>query len=106
MAKKQGHTLEVGAIVYHSWGYEQTNVDFYQVVGRTQHFVKIRPIKSKTVKRISDMAGEVVPVKDSFSTSEIERRKVSEWQGRQLVKMFHGHGEEWDGKPKYESSYA
>jgi hypothetical protein len=29
---KGGHTLVVGDVLYASWGYDQTNVDFYEVV--------------------------------------------------------------------------
>ena len=26
------HPLQIGSILYTSWGYEQTNIDFYQVI--------------------------------------------------------------------------
>lgn len=49
-ANKAGHTLEVGNIVYTSWGYDQTNVGFFQVVGiPSASYVELRPIKSKSV---------------------------------------------------------
>lgn len=38
----------VGDIIYDSWGYDQTNIDFYQVVAVTAKFVTVRPIAGAT----------------------------------------------------------
>lgn len=43
------HDLQVGDILYSSWGYDQTNIDYYQVVGTGNRSVKIRKIDSKSV---------------------------------------------------------
>jgi len=52
--------LEVGAIFYSSWGYEQTNINFYQVVGIKGKNLTIQEIGKK---RVSESIGSemVVP---------------------------------------------
>ena len=58
---------EVGDIVYTSWGYEQTNLDFYQVVEVSgKATVYVRPISSKTVRTTSWCSEDRSPVKDAF----------------------------------------
>lgn len=39
------HPLTVGTVLYSSWGYDQTNIDFYEVVKATAKTVTIRGIK-------------------------------------------------------------
>ena len=60
-------SYEVGDIVSTSWGYEQTNLDFYQVVEtRGKATVVVRPIASKTVEVTSWCSESRSPVKDAF----------------------------------------
>ncbi|KAB1437313.1 hypothetical protein [Pseudodesulfovibrio senegalensis] len=101
------HTLEKGDIVYNSWGYEQTNIDFYQVVKATRCFVTLRPIQGE---KISDgplsMTGKVIAKKDCFTDSETTRHKAELWNGESSVKFQCGAGRKWDGTPKRYSTYA
>lgn len=61
--------IQVGTILNYSWGYDQTNQDFFQVVERFGKYgVKIREIGYESVPG-SDKGGmsdQVVPVKDAF----------------------------------------
>lgn len=41
------HSLIVGDVLEPSWGYEQTNVDFYQVTRATPKTVLLRPISAR-----------------------------------------------------------
>lgn len=44
---KGGHSLVVGDVVYASWGYDQTNVDFFEIVDvPSKCFVVLQPIQS------------------------------------------------------------
>jgi len=45
----KGHDIPIGAIFNFSWGYEQTNQDFFQVVSVTKCTVDVRKIGSKLV---------------------------------------------------------
>ena len=60
----------VGDIVHHSWGYDQTQCDYYQVVALTKAMVTLKPIKSKTVEGSEGfMCQHCLPVKDGFCES-------------------------------------
>lgn len=51
--------IEIGAILVSSWGYDQTNVDFYVVIEMTAKMVKMLPLKrnSRQEEGYSSMAG-------------------------------------------------
>ena len=73
--------MKVGDVLKCSWGYEQTNVDFYEVVKATKAMVTVRKIASKAWSEAgySSMAGFVVPKPgeflEGFRAKEL-RRKV------------------------------
>ena len=101
-ARNQATTLRVGDILVNSWGYDQTNVDFYQVVevkpsGKS---VVIRSISSEIVET-GFMCGERTPILDSFHGDEIIKRSTSDY-----VSFDYGSGNKWNGKPQYVSWYA
>lgn len=62
-------TVDVGSIFCFSWGYEQTNIDFFQVVRRTTAMLELRAIKAEQVPGSGEgqfMADRCVAVKDAF----------------------------------------
>lgn len=66
--------IKVGDIVYNSWGYEQTNIDFYQVVKVLDASVIIRPISSEIVEGTEgNMCANVKPVPNSFVGDEMRK---------------------------------
>ena len=70
-ATKRG--LDVGDILKSSWGWEQTNVDYYQVTGMAgKSMVKLRPIASNS-KEDGFMQGSCTPVPDAFTGDEFRR---------------------------------
>jgi len=98
--KKNPNTLELDAILYTSWGYDQTNVDFYQVVDKpSAHFVVIRKIASETVPGDGN---SVVARPNVFIDDEGRRVKAN---ADNTVRISDGRGSawEWDGQPKYET---
>jgi len=64
------HTLEVGDVVNTSWGYNQTQCEFYQVVG----------LKAKTMVHLREIAqkhtddAHVVPVLNKFVGEQFSKR--------------------------------
>jgi hypothetical protein len=85
--KQRGQDLHTGDIVYHSWGYDQTNIDFYQIVRETKSTVILRPIASHKTRDCGFMSEMVVAVKNHFTGSdEIKHRQscYSKWAGREL----------------------
>ena len=98
------HTLEVGSILYSSWGYDQTNIDFYQVtevVGAKS--VKIRAIGSARTDESNPPCDYVVAVKDAFLDNEKEMLKRV-GQDNVITIASYARAYPWDGQPKYETS--
>ena len=65
----------VGDILYSSWGYDQTNIDFYQVVKVTAKTITVKEINYKS-DYDSSMSGYKVPVKNAFIDDLEYTRKV------------------------------
>lgn len=57
--------LQPGDILYTSWGYEQTNTEFFQVLTVKGNTVTVREI-SATITERGFMSGYAVPVKNAF----------------------------------------
>ena len=106
------NTLVVGDILYNSWGWEQTNIDFYQVVESKGQTVKLREIAGDITDGTGNsMAGYTTAIKDSFCETRNEHYEVVDYivkrvyYGNQIT-MKHGYCGLWDGTPKYVSWYA
>jgi hypothetical protein len=107
------HTLKVGDILENSWGYEQTNIDFYQIVRLVgKQSIVIRPIASKHHAKESShwLTGYVVPDVDHFTGPEMTKRVQASSMGGShadgLVSFEFGIGVKWDGQPSYYTAYA
>jgi len=99
-------TLKIDDILYTSWGYDQTNVDFFQIVGTKGCFVKVRQIMSQQVEGTGGfMCCNVMPQKGCFFMGKPAlRRKVC--QGNTLRISECETAWLWDGSAKYCSWYA
>lgn len=99
--KIEAEKIQVGSILFSSWGYEQTNIDFYIVLERKNDFVIIQEIGAKCVES-GDMTGKVIadPTK---VIGEPFRKKISKAASISLNSF--SYCALWDGRPKYFSSY-
>jgi hypothetical protein len=100
-ALAQPHNLKVGDVLYTSWGYEQTNVDFYQVtklVGKRS--VEIRPV-AQTTEQSQAYADYVVPVKDAFR-GDAELKRVSTSNTVNIAS--YASASLWDGRGVYQTA--
>lgn len=69
------HTLQVGDVLRSSWGYDQTNIDYYQItklIGKAM--VEAREIAAISVDRTSDMTGSSVPDQNHFIGEPMRKR--------------------------------
>ena len=67
--------INVGDIFCYSWGWEQTNVDFYQVTEKkTDATIKVRPISYETVEEVSWGSDYVTPCANEFVGEEFSVR--------------------------------
>lgn len=67
--------VPVGTIYRSMWGYEQTNVDYYEVVKATAKTATLRQIATETIRAAGQMAEYVVPSPGEY-VGEPFRRKV------------------------------
>ena len=79
-AKKQPvnkYGVKVGDMFCDTWGYGQTNVDFYQVVDlKGSTTVVLKPV-NKNARMIGDMSYMVSPIKDDFLEGKYKTRLMT-----------------------------
>jgi hypothetical protein len=115
--------VKVGTIFVNSWGWEQTNVDFYEVVRKSGQMVEVRPIASESVPGSTyshGMAQTVTPAPGAFITksyrlakrdgsgykTSLNKRVQYTERGDAYLSFDHGWCGVYDGRPMYESWYA
>ncbi len=101
---------KVGDIFQCSWGYDQTNVDYYEVVEVKGLTIKVREIGQMRVATES-MSGRCTPIPGKFIGSEMTKRLQANKDGRVYfrVNSFSTAGlvepKVVDGEKVYPSSY-
>lgn len=86
--REAGQQLVVGDVLVASWGYEQTNYDYYQVTRKVgARSVEIRELAKDMTYDGGAMAGECVPIKGRF-VGEPMTKRVDE-RGGVKVKGAH-----------------
>jgi len=100
-----GMPISAGDFLVSTWGYDQTNVDFYYVTKIARGYVYIIPASQQVVE-FGDMQGKVIPKEPKFSAKEM-RRKIKKYTGGEYVKIDSiSYAKKWEGKPVFYSSYA
>lgn len=103
--------LPIGTIMVSSWGWEQTNIDFFKVVG---HFgrtgLEVVAIGSQRVEGSvlpHGMADHVVADPDVDPEATVHRVKMTSKNGFRVPEMTGDYtARKWDGSPLYRSWYA
>lgn len=99
--------LKPGDVLVASWGYEQTNIDYYLVTKRTAKSVKLQPIGKKNVALTGHMTGTCEPDPDSFLDAPEITRRVRAHSGSEWVTVNdYTSATLWSGQPNSWSSYA
>lgn len=91
-------TVKVGDIFYTSWGYDQTNIDFYEIVGKTPKMVKYVAIGKNL--EFGEYTDAVTP-DPTIKGKKVRRAKVDDYGFS--VSTFE-HAMPWDGKPKHQTA--
>lgn len=104
-------SFKVGDILDSSWGYDQTNVDFYQVIKVVSaKMIVIQEIDSRRTEKDGgcSMSCYVTAVKDAFKKDSVPMRKMVQPMGSsEYVRLTtYSSADRWDGKEKYCSWYA
>jgi len=83
--------VEIGHILSASWGYDQTNIDYYKVIRKTAAMVELRAIGQKFVEADSSMSEYVMPDPDNelFESSHMSREQAIKI-GAEIVNEMDG----------------
>ena len=111
---EQQQQMEEGAILTRSWGYDQTNVDFYVVIRRTETMAIIQPIVKEFVGKkgeyhdlVSPVLREGEPIVKGVDIGSL-RRKVLEYDGKPFLSYANWAGAGvitvWDGSPQIQTA--
>lgn len=113
-ARKAAEAVQVGDIFASSWGYDQTNVEFYQVVAKNGQYITVREIEAVSTYDTWG-SGSKVPVKDSFVKNCLwnedwnangKRCKVGPFGYIKITSDGVVTASKWDGEPMYFSTWA
>ena len=98
---------QVGDILYSSWGYDQTNIDFYEVRKVTGSMVVLQKLENKIVRNDGPMH-YVVPVPGQHKGVPLRRKFGPRWNGEGYTVSIGSHASAslWDGTPKGETGWG
>lgn len=101
-ADEMAARLEVGTILHNSWGYDQTNCDYYQVVAKSGKTVQLREIAGEQVEGSEGfMSCRLRPVKDRFINDKVITKRITaygvsfEFGGCSVVTENDTHYSSW-----------
>jgi len=103
LKKELINPFKLGDILYYSWGYDQTNIDFWQVVKITPKTIDVRRLSQEVTEYTGFMSENVIPLKDSFIGNRIVTKHL---QIDRAGKVYISGLWNYDGKPKNQSHYA
>ena len=104
-----GHNFNVGDIVTNSWGYDQTNVDWYLVKKTSKAYVWLKPIAAQLIpdEGSGPMSGyESISLDEHLEPIESDKPATKHQASGDYVSMSYGCGSKWTGQQKYSSWYA
>lgn len=92
----------VGDVLYDSWGYDQTNIDWFQVTKVKGKSIWLRRIAENNSDPGNCSYGYTQPRRYEFIGSEFRKRVMPDGH---VSSALRGCLFKWDGKPKYCSTY-
>lgn len=100
---------KVDDVISSSWGYDQTNVDFYKVIAVKNSMIEIRQLQAITKEdRPASMTGKTWPVQPFEFHPDFPKviRKKPKPDGSFKLESWGRWCSPWDGQPKSCSWYA
>lgn len=94
--------LAKGTILVSSWGYEQTNRDFYEVLADATvgKFVALKQLESRqTSSGEGAMCGHEFPILGSYKEGAFKRKLRGGQYGFGVMISSYEYASVWDGKP-------
>lgn len=109
-AARGNSTVQVGHIFRCSWGYEQTNIDYYEVtrlIGKTM--VELRKVAAADVSNGNEpwATGKSVPSAGDYIGEPFRRRVTNLGRSGPVVRISDGRGHAflWNGRPDSWTAY-
>lgn len=97
--------LRLGTVLTYSWGHDQTNIEFYEVVGfKGKATVKLRKIEEECSPEDGFMTATKTAKPGQYKGEAFEKRINPKYGA--CLKMDYGIAQIWDGKPERYSWYA
>lgn len=97
------NTLKAGDVLYTSWGYDQTNINFYQVV-RTVGKYSVELIEIMSEIDHSNTGADYVVARKDIYRLDAQPRTHRVKNGDHVKIKSYATAYLWDGKPKYETA--
>ena len=97
------HDIKVGDIYYTSWGYDQTNIDFYKVVNVRGSRIDLKELTQKYADRGEGGYDDSVVPGDSFANDKIYTVSARADGTLTSLSSFE-YLTKWDGQPKYQTN--
>src|SRR3954471_2614147 len=77
----QSNTYTVGAILVDTWGFEQTNVDFYCIIKVSGSFVTVQKMTIKQDYNPGNMTAGNAPGVIDITAAPIRKKLKKDWTG-------------------------
>jgi len=100
---KEKKCCDVGTVFYTVWGYEQTNVEFYEVTHSTAKMVTVRELETAQTENKGEFTGCAVPLKGRYKqNSKPIKRKLDTSHFEQPIISITSYqlARMWDNRPK------
>jgi hypothetical protein len=99
--------MKPGDILYSQWGYEQTNVDWYQVGKVSGGYATLIKIDENYTYDSQTMTGQTTPNPSIIIGDPFRRKVKTDYCGDEYVKIKnYARAYQWDGQPKRYSTYG
>lgn len=97
------HDVKIGDIYYTSWGYDQTNIDFYKVVNVRGSRIDLKELTQQYVDRGEGGYDDSVIPGDEFANDKIYTVSARADGTLTSLSSFE-YLSKWDGRPKYQTN--
>ena len=97
----------MGDIFESSWGYDQTNIDYYLVVGLTSSGKSVRVVKiGETVQHGGSGCDRVIPDPERVLGPPKLHRLQTDWRGQPSIKVrsWGVWASRWEGSSRYQTA--
>jgi len=101
-------TIKPGTVLVHSWGYEQTQVDFYEVIAlKGEASAVVVKLPAERVKDTSWASDEVIPGKPADDAPKATCRILQDVYVSLTNFGMRGYGARvWNGRPQHRNWYG